>query len=73
MGAAKNQLRRIIQLMAWLHAVLQQPVPAFVGSVVVPRAQRRKALRKLGHQLEERVAVPQGHGTAHVTWEVSLV
>ena len=70
-GSAIVQLRRIL-LIAWLHTVLQRPPPKFVGSVVVPCAERREAERRLGRPLEEWVPVPQGHGTAHVTWELRL-
>lgn len=68
-GTAKQQLQRLIQLMAWLHAVLGQQQPEYKGTVVVPRAQRRDAQRRLG-SVEERLLVPQGHGTVRVVWEL---
>jgi len=70
-GSAKVQLGRIVRVMAWLHAVLGQPQPEFIGSVVVPCAQRRSAEKRMGRRLEEQVPVPQGHGTVHVTWQLS--
>lgn len=71
MGRAKVQLGRLVRLMAWLHAVLRQPQPEFIGSVVVPRAQRREAQQKLGHPLQQQVPVPQGRGAVQLTWQLS--
>ncbi|PSC76986.1 ABC transporter permease [Micractinium conductrix] len=71
LNTARAQLRRVIMMVAWAHAVLQQPLPTFVGSVVVPRTERRKAERRLGRAFQERVPVPQGRGSVAVTWELS--
>lgn len=71
MGGAKVQLKRIVKLMAWLHAVLGQLLPEFVGTVVVPRAQEGAARRRLERSaLLEEVPVPQGRGVVHVTWQL---
>ena len=74
-GAGFAQLRRAVAVIAWLYAVQQQPLPRFVGSVVVLHAYRRAAEQQLRHSRKEHgsVPVPQGLGAAHVAWELSPV
>ena len=75
MGQAKQQLKRIFQLVAWMHAELGEPQPQeCVGSIVVPLQQLGRAQHLLrGSRSEERVEVPRGHGSIIVTFIASSI
>lgn len=72
-GAGKVQLRAAIWAIGWLYAVAGQPLPAFIGTVIVPAAEKRRAERALRPHGRSKLALPQGLGCVAVEWQVSWV
>lgn len=75
MGEAQQQLKRIFQLIAWVHAELGEPLPQMcVGRILVPLTELAEAERLLrGRRASMTAEVPGGHGRVVISFEAGSI
>ena len=71
---AQSQLMRVFKLIAWMHSVMDVPVPPLVGRIVVPFPELREAQRLLrGSRGTLAASLPGSRGQITVKIEAACV